>query len=540
MSSSARGRRTATFFALVGASALALGACAPGSSSTPSTSASAAALTDSGAEIDEVTVALPGSLSSLYPGTEAGILNYYIASISQEGLVAIDADGQLQPGLATSWTQPDDVTYVFELRDDAVFQDGNPVTAQDVVFSLQQAADATASPGLSYYLGGVTSVEATGPLEVTVTLAAPDAAFLTTMSTAGALFVTEQSFWEAAGGAVGTADTLTMGSGPYEVTSFEPDSSVTFERVDTWWGPLPKVKTITVEFIPDESTRLLAATNGDIDVAFNVPLAQSAQWEALDSVRVEYANDLSYVGLNFDTRVAPFDDPKVREAIAYSVDKDAIVTSLLRGHGEAATAIMTPESLSKAYSPDEARAELATIPQYEFDLDKAAAALAESDHPDGFEAEFAYPSTGPQLGTAAQAIAENLATIGITLDVKEIPIEEWLATLGDGEHGIGYMWYFSTTGDPAEVPAYLLGTGNLSGYENADIADLLAQAAAAQDPVERVDLLVQAESIQAQDVVNVPLWWGQSATAFATDLGFAKLSPFAFLSSWPTALFRGE
>ncbi|WP_136709987.1 ABC transporter substrate-binding protein [Agromyces sp. H66] len=489
------------------------------------------------ATIESITVAMPGSLSSLYVGQEAGILNYYIASITQEGLVSLDADGALQPGLAESWEQVDDITYVYELRDDAKFQDGTPVTAEDVVFSLEQARDETLSPGLAYYLSGVDSIEQTGEEQVTITLTAPDAAFAKNMSTGGAAFITSKAFWDEHDGKVGTSEALLLGSGPYRVTDFVPDSHVSFERVDTWWGDLPEVEKIRVEFIPDESTRLLAAQSGDVDLAFNVPLAQSTQWEGLDTMRVEYVNDLSYVGMYFNTALAPFDDPKVREAFAHAVDRDAVVERVLRGHGEAATAIATPESLGSVYSADEARELLASIPQYDFDLDAAAKALAASTHPDGFEAELLTPSTGPQLGTAAQALAENLAKIGVTLNVREVPIEEWLASLDPGsEYGVGFMWYFSTLGDPAEVPSYLLGAGNLSNYENAEVIDLLAQAGAESDAAARIDLIVEAETLQAEDIVNVPLWWGQSATAFARELGMDEYSSFAFISAWPTAL----
>ncbi|WP_292857129.1 ABC transporter substrate-binding protein [Microbacterium sp.] len=526
--------RLASAGAVAAAGVLLLSACTTGSASPGKTVGA-----DTGADIDSITVALPGSLSNLYVGQEAGILNYYIASIAQEGLVSIDAQGRVQPGLAESWEQTDDLTYVYELRDDARFQDGTPVTADDVVFSLEEARDETASPGLAYYLTGVDTIAKTGDAEVTITLTAPDPAFAANMSSGGAAFITSKKFWEEHDGKVGTSDALLLGSGPYQVTEFVPDSHVTLERVDTWWGDLPKVKEITVSFIPDESTRLLAAQSGDTDVAFNVPLAQAAQWEKLDTMRVDYINDLSYVGLYFNTKVAPFDDPKVREAVAHAVDRDAYVTSLLRGHGEAATAIMTPESLGKAYGADEARAKLATIPQWDFDLDAAKKALAASGSPDGFEAELLTPNTGPQLGSAAQALAQNLADIGITLNVREVPIEEWLASLdAAGDHGINLMWYFSTLGDPAEVPSYLLGAGNPAGYDNPVVTDLLAQAGATSDPKARIDLLVKAETAQAKDVVNVPLWWGQSATAFANDLGMKDYSSFAFISSWPTQLYR--
>lgn len=529
-----RARRT---FAALGTLALAgtLIAC---SSSQPGTAP--AEVTDSGEALEQVTVALPGSLANLYVGQESGVLNYYLASTVQEGLVGIDADGSIVPALAESWETPDANTYVFDLRSDAVFHNGDPVTPEDVVFSLLQAKDATASPGLTWYLSNMKSVEKTGDHQVTVVTAEADPAFIKNMTTAGATFVTQEKYWQEHQGSVGTADSLLLGSGPYEVTEFAPGESVTLERSDDWWGTPGKVESIRVQFIPDENTRLLAAQSGDIDIAFNVPLKQAQQWQETDGLRVDSVNDLSYVGLLFDQNVAPFDDPKVREAIAHSVDREAIVEKLLRGYGEAATSIMTPESITDQLDPTAARELLAEIPQLDFDLDAAKQALSESSVPKGFTAELTYPNTGPHLGTAAQALAENLKQVGITLTVKEQPIETWLAGIGSGENGLGLMWYFSTTGDPAEVSSYLLAADNVNHVENDEIIGLFREANAAATPEARLDLLIKAETINAEQVINAPLWWGQSLTAFSDRVGIAEFSPYTFLGPWGSELFAAE
>ena len=533
-----RPRRTLVA-ALAAAAALVLSACAGGGGGGDA-SAPKTELKDSGKELDSITVAFPGSLANLYIGQEAGILNYYLAGNVQEGLVGIDADGKLVPALASEWDTPDDTSYVFTLRDDAKFQNGDPVTPEDVVFSLEQAKDPELSPGTSYYLQSLDKAEVTGENEVTITTTAPDAAFLTTVSNVGALVVTQKKFWEEHDGKVGTSSALLMGSGPYEVTEFKPDSHVILDRVDTWWGELPKVKQIKIDFIPDENTRLLAAQKGDVDVAFNVPIKQAQQWEKIADGRVEAVNDLSYVGLIFDHEVAPFDDPKVREAIASAVDRDAIVEKLLRGYGEVANAIMTPESLSQAYDAEAARKALAEIPQHDFDLKKAKELLKGTEAESGFETEITYPNTGPQLGTAAQSLAENLKEVGITLKVREVPIEEWLATIGDGEHGLGFMWYFSTTGDPAEVNSYLLGAGNDSHFDDADAQQLIADAGAATDAKERADILLQLEELNAAETHTAPLWWGQTITYFGPGIGVHDFSPFTFLGPWGTQLFAAE
>lgn len=515
--------------ATVAAAALVLSACASGSSAP-------AGPAGEGGELDTVTVAFPGSLANLYIGQEGGILNYYLAATVQEGLVSINDEGQFEAALATGWETPDENTYVFTLRDDAKFHNGDPVTADDVVFSIEQAANPETSLSTSYYLFNLASVEKTGDNEVTVTTGYPDASFLSALSNVGALVVTQQSYWEEHGGAVGTSSSLLMGTGPYQVTEFQPDSHVLLERADTWWGEAPKVNEIRIDFIPDENTRLLAAQKGEIDVAFNVPINQAQQWEQIGDGRVEAVNDLSYVGLIFDQNVAPFDDPDVRAAIAHSFDRELVAERLLRGYGEVATAIMTPESLGQAYSSEAAHELLATVPQFDFDLDQAQQLLDGSSAAGGFATELTFPNTGPQLGTAAQALAENVKQLGIDLSVREVPLEEWLATIGDGEHGLGFMWYFSTTGDPAEVNSYLLGPENPNGWVSDEAQALIEEASALTDPAERIDALLALETLGADNAVNAPLWWGQTITYFKNTVGVDSFSPFTFLGPWGASL----
>jgi peptide/nickel transport system substrate-binding protein len=524
-------RKRGAVWAIIAACGLLVSAC-----QGTATTQGSVNLSDSGAEVDLVTVAFPGSLANLYIGQEAGILNYNLAATVQEGLVGIDSDGKVVPALAESWETPDDRTYVFTLRSDARFHNGDPVTVDDVVFSIEKAADEEGSPGTYWYLMNLESVRKTGDREITVTSFTPDAAFLVGLSSAGALVVTQQAYWEQHGGNVGTSESLLLGTGPYKVTEFQPDSHVSLERSDTWWGGVPKVKSIRVNFIPDASTRLAAAQRGDIDIALNVPISQAQDWSNISGWRVEAVNDLSYVGLIYDQSVEPFGGDAVRAAIAHAIDRDAIAEKLLRGFGEKATAIMTPESLAAGYDGDQARDLLATIPQKDFDVDLARNLMAEAGV-DGFSTELTYPNTGPQLGVAAQAIAENLKEIGIDVEVREVPIEEWLATIGDGEHGLGFMWYFSTTGDPSEVNSYLVGEWNPNGFESPTADGLIQTANALTDPRERIATLIELETLSAENTVNTPLWWGKSLTGFSNRIGATNYGPYTFVTTWGAQLF---
>lgn len=274
-------------------------------------------------------------------------------------------------------------------------------------------------------------------------------------------------------------------------------------------------------------------------MALNVPLAQSRQWEGASATRVVYAPDRSYAGLTFNTKTAPFDDVHVRRAVAHAVNRQAIVDKILRGHGQVATALSTPEQFGGLWTPQEAAQRLAAIPQYAYDLEKAKQELAQSKVPNGFSASLSYPNTGPHLGTAAQAFAADLAKIGITLEVKELPIEQWLAELNEFPP-LSYMWYFNTTGDPGELATWFLGEANPAKYANDAIAATMAKAAAEADPAKRAGLLIEAQTTQAADLAYLPLWWGQAATAFGSAIGVRDYTSYTLLADWPQQVYAAK
>ncbi|WP_084259701.1 ABC transporter substrate-binding protein [Microtetraspora malaysiensis] len=517
----------------------ACGAAPARESGTSGSGGSAAAGTDTGKEIELLRVALPGSLSNLYPGQESGILNYYVAGICMEGLVGVDTSGAIVPALASKVERTSPTTYVYTIRDDAKFHDGSPVTADDILHSIEMARDAKASPSTASYWANLDKATKSGANEITLTSKTADEAFGWIPSNVDALWVAPKTAWEKAKNQLGTAQSPLVGSGPYKVTEFAPDSHVELTRVDTWHGPRPKVAKIRFEFIADDNTRLLAWQANKADMSLNVPLAQARQWEAAPGTRVVYAADRSYAGLTFNVTAKPFDDVHVRKAVAHAINRDAIVQKILRGRGQVATALSTPEQFGGLWTPEQATKELAAIPQYAYDLEQAKKELAQSSVPNGFTVSLSYPNTGPHLGTAALAFAADLKKIGITLDVKELPIEQWLAELNTFPP-LSFMWYFNTTGDPAELASWFLGEGNPAKYANDGIAATMAKSGAESDPARRAALLVEAQSAQAADLAYLPLWWGQSAIALSSAVGVRDYTSYTLLANWPDHLYAAK
>lgn len=485
--------------------------------------------------LDELAVALPSSISSLDVTREAGLINYVVALLCLDSLTGIGPDGGLVPALATEWSQPDPLTYAYRLRKDVRFSDGTRLTADDVLASIQVNTADDSTSALAYAYAPVKSVEATGEDEITFTLASPSSSFGWVPSP-GTLQVTSRSFLEQHGDQVGTPQALLLGTGPYVVTEFSPDSHVLLERNEHWWGGDVEVATVRLDFITDESTRQLAMRDGSVDMALSVPPNQIEEWGSIDGIAIETATDNSLVTLAFNTSIEPWSDPKVRTAVAHCIDRQGVVDSVLRGNAEVALTIPTRAQWGGLLDTAAVDDLYASIPQVDFDLDAAASLLAESSAPDGFSATVTYPNSGPLIGRALLTLAENLRGLGIELEVKEITLEQWIADLGTHEAGISLGWYFPTTGDPAEYVQLLLnqsyaevGGTNIAEYRNDEVSRLLDEEVATTDPGARGELLGRALVAAAADVAYQPLWWGHTATAFSSGIRADGFGPYFFV-----------
>jgi peptide/nickel transport system substrate-binding protein len=525
--------RLALVMALLLVFALALAGCGNGGSGGGTGTGTG------GGDTRELVIGIAGSPASIDVNQEAGILNYYIAAIAQEGLVSISNDGEVIPALAESWTDDDATVWTFKLRKGAKFQDGTDVTADDIVFSIEQAQDPVKSPGTSIYFPKyVQSVEQTADDEVRITLDGPHASFIWSVSNAGGLFVTSRAFAESAK-AIGSPQELILGSGPYKAVEFEPGSHATFEAVDTWWNGKPAIESVRFDFIADENTRLLAFTQGDLDFALNIPVEQSEQWEKVEGATVEYVADRSYFGLTFDPGVEPFGDEHVRRAVAYAIDKEGIVSgSILKGHGTAATAIPAPEQFASVFSASEAAQKLANVAHYDYSIEKAKEELALSSVPDGFETTIYYPDSYQNAGKASLAIAESLKDLGITLNVKEIPLDQWLGEVGDGNQGVAWMIYYPTTAEPGEITNWLLdaqGAGyNPANWTNKAVSALTARVMGADSLEAQIDPILESNNIAQELAIYAPVFWGQAAVAYSSRIQLDGYGSYTLLTTnWP-------
>ncbi|QHC64154.1 hypothetical protein GSU69_16660 [Rathayibacter festucae] len=474
------GRRTVGAVALVGAATLALGGCA----SFDDGSASAADTTS-------ITVALTGEPSSLDPlyDTQLPALNIFYNVFDQ--LAQVDADGSVSPRLASGWTHDDSLTsWVFTLRDDASWQDGTDVTAEDVVFTYETAMSDPAS-NLGGYLSAVESVVATGEDEVTFTLNTPFAPFDRQVTLVP---IIPKAVYEAEGAAAFAK--APVGSGPYSVASWVNGDSITLERNDDYWGEKGAYEEVVFQPVPDETTRANSVQSGDLDLALLGP-SNVAAVEGSGTVDVveQESNRVLYTGFN---ATAPWlSDPSVREAVDLAIDRTAISEDLLGGAVTPTGQLIAPVS----FGYDEA------LPATETDADAARELITASGY-DGSPITLSYPTNGlPQIDQIAQAVASQLEAVGLTIELDGQEANTFSGTWFSASLPGLYLYAFAPSVMDADLPlTMLLKTGGQGYVSDPAIDELLAAETGEADETERADDFAQISALVDESTYYAPLF----------------------------------
>lgn len=460
-----------------------------------------------------------------------------VDSLVYESLVKLD-NLKLEPSLATKWEATSPTTYVYTLRDDATFSDGNPVTADDVAFSFNRhIAEGSTSASVSH-LKTLKQATVTGEHEVTIELTKPDATWIYDPLFAP---VVEKSVVEKAGAQYGAPGTKVVGSGPYTVASFDASSGIKLERNAKYWGTKPSVSSVDFSYIADPSALSLALRSGDVDGYFGVALSKVSQFKNVSGVSIEQGDGLATASLMFDTQSKPFDDIHVRKAIASAWDASSFTKSVLGGYAKPANAIASPGFWTNLADKDEVAKIYDSIPTIKFDMKTAKSELAQSSVPDGFSASISYPDARPELGQALQVLAENLKTIGIDLTVKEIPYQQWVSLISGSHDGlmIQIAQWNPDYPDPSDLVLSQYPSShavpnqyNLSNYKNPEVDKMIDEELASTDPAERVKLLTSILQTVAKDVPNVNLYWPSTLMAIRAPYQYSDYNGMYSSEQW--------
>lgn len=502
------------FAAAAVASALALTGC------NGSAGADTGSRTASDAQIPSLSWGLTSGPRSLDPAHAFDGASAAVNVELLEPLVGIDPRGKLESRLAASWSAPDPTTLVYDLRPGVTFWDGHPVTPADVVFSIEHHLDPATASQLAGYYSHIKSVTASGPMQVTITLKAPDPALRYTIAYA---LIMEKDYALAHAGHLGDPTGLIMGTGPFRVDSFSSATGATLIRNDHYWAAEPKVQRLQFKVITDPETLRLALQSGDVAGTFQVPMESARAWDKLSNVAVQYVDDPTSVILSLNTTQAPFSDVHVRRALAYALDRKGIVQSLFNGHSRTANSVIDPDLWTNLEPADKVQSLNSSLPQLGFDLGKAKAELARSSVPGGFSVTVDYPDARSYLGQILQTLAQNAKQLGIDITVKQVTSDQWLADLfGHKGSPMQIVPLGADYPDAAALPMVILGRAaakpngeNFAEYTPANLEDPLATLRTGNTD-ERAAAMEQISKQLSEDLPYIPVLFKDSTLALDT------------------------
>ena len=446
-----------------------------------------------------------------------------------EGLTAQELGTyKIIPGLAQSWDiSKDGLTYTFNLRPNVKFHDGTPLTAEAVKFCFDRQLNdqgpfyATGTyPYVKGFLGNVAGVEVVNPTTVQIRLKSPLTPFLQYLAHHSLYIYSPEALKKWGKDVVKHP----VGTGPFKLETWEPGVRVVLARNDQYWGGAPKVRQAIYVPIIEAQARLSAIKTGEIDLTMDVPPDSLADLRKDPDVVVAETNSSAvwYVALN--TRHAALKDKRVRQALNYAVQKDAIIRDILKG-----TAIVATTPLSPVYGPYH---EDKTV-RYPYDPEKAKALLKEAGFANGFDVTFFVPESGSgmqspvEMGTVIQA---NLAAVGVRAKIQTMEWGAYLKKYLDGPDMAEMSWNPSI-GDPDHMMYMLLSSDrfppafNAGFYQNPRVDELLRKGRTTIDEKERIPLYREAQRLVVEDAPWIFVDHGKQVIVYRKRVQGFKLHP---------------
>ncbi len=430
-----------------------------------------------------------------------------------------DEHYEVQPWLAQSWEQPDPLTYVFHLHPGVRFQDGRPLTSADVKWTIDSTRNSAVITAKSGAFTSVDHVEATDPLTCTVHLKRPDPFLLWNLSD-GALGIVPagsgRDFWK-----------HPVGSGPYTFVSQQQDKDVLLERNQSSWQPMPSIRRLHFNVVPDDTTRALELQKGSADAEINA--LEPDTIEALrhnSSLRIESSPGTIVNYINLNLRDPYLKDVRVRQAVAYAINRPLMLDSLWRGQARLADNLLPPGHWART---DE-------VAHYPFDPAKANALLDAAGYARGrdgirFHLEMKISNSSTPTRLLCLVAQQQLRAVGIAMDLRIFEFGTFFADVMRGAFSMYSLRWIGGNESPeifrlayatASQPPHGANRGH---YVNPELDRLLADAAATSDLTEDRKDYVSVQQILARDVPTIPLWYQDNVVVHTERLEHIVVSP---------------
>ena len=431
--------------------------------------------------------------------------------------VGTDGNSKIVPSLAESWDISDDgLEYTFHLRQGVKFHNGNDFTAEDVAYTFHRMLTVEGGvntefidqiKGADELLAGETDtlegVEVVDDYTIKVTLKEPFADFLASISSPG-VSIYDSEATEAAGDQFGMDPAVTVGTGPFEFSSWSFNNQLVLTRNEDYWKGASGLPGVVIKIIPDTETQSMMFESGELDI---LDLDYAA--DSVDRFTETYPDQIVqgprvgivYFTMNFNKE--PFQDVRVRKAVQMSIDRQAILDALYGGRGQVEQGIF-PHGLI-GFNPDQE--------EIKYDPEAAKALLAEAGYADGFDMEIAADSSASDTMTMAlEIVSDQLAEVGIRAEIKNYDESTWLETRKSGELGSFMSTWSADYNDPDNFIYTFFGNEEKTrirsiNYPDTEVMERVAKARTIVNEDERLaEYKALEEKIIHEDAAWVPMF----------------------------------
>ena len=449
---------------------------------------------------ETVTMVIESSPTSLDPRIGVDSQSEHISSLIFDSLVHKNPHFNLDPWLATSWETPDPLTYRFHLRTDVHFHDGKPLTATDVKYTLDSMRNGAVITAKAGALAHIDHVDAPDAATVVIRLKQPDAALL----------------WNLSDGAIGIVPAGSgpdfafhpIGSGPFRFVSQMQDDEVIIERNNSSWQPRPAIARIRFAVVPDAITRALELEKGSADVCINCLTADMVSALAKrPNLQVESGPGTNLNYISFNSQDSVLRDLRVRQAIAYAMNRPLIISSLWRDRARLAESLLPPQHW--AWTGD--------VQQYPYDPAKANALLDAGGWKRGNDGVRFHltmkTSTDETSRLLAMILQQQLRDVDIVLEVRSFEFATFYADISKGAFQMYTLRWQGGNEDP-DIFGYAFDSqrfpphgANRGRYVNAALDGLIKEAAMSSDQALRRTDYVKVQQILAAELPSINLWY---------------------------------
>jgi peptide/nickel transport system substrate-binding protein len=405
------------------------------------------------------------------------------------------------------------------LRQGVLFHNGDEFKASDVKFSLDRAM---VSPHISHIAGEIQGTQIINDYEVLVSMKAPFVPILNNLAHTAMSIVNERAVNELGD----SYPQNPVGTGALKFVRWVVGNRIELTRWDEYWGEAPRLKNVTIRYIADDQTRIIELETGGIDITY-VPPQDISRVEANPDLRMLKRRSLSMSYIGFNTQMPPFDDLRVRQAVSYAVDMDAMVDAVLMGVGIRAMGPLSSVVWASAAN---------VLPRQEYNPERARQLLAEAGFPNGFTATIAT-NENPQRIDTAQIMQSMLAQVGITLEINIMEWAAYLNMLDRGEQQLFILGWVTVTGDPdygLEIfHSRSFGEGgNNSRFRDPQVDHLLDLARQETNHALRYDLYIEVQQLIHAGYPMLYMNEGESTIAVRRNVRGFEINPAGHHPFW--------